>query len=238
MLHLFRRNTDAGARARVARIHEQALPRLRVLKLHPSRVGEIVLPRIVDRDRHDFVARGELRERVLPVCGPEVREDDDDGAVSQQLRRIAQRAAEVRAPAAGRERDEVADDAQGVAAALGRSHHVFRRVGEEQRTDAVVVSRGGERQHGGDLHRQPCFGVRAAEVQRTGLVHDEQEGELALFHERLDEGMAHARRDIPVDRPEVIAVLIGADFRELDALAAEDGAVFAGEQGADEVPSP
>ena len=183
------------------------------------------------------MARRELTERVLPLGGPEVREDDHDGPVSQQLRRIAQRPAEVRAPAAGSERHEVADDAERVAAALRGPHHVFRNVGEEQRSDAVVVSGGGERQHGGDLHGQPRLGVGAAKVQRTGLVHDEEERELALFHKRLDEGMTHSRRDIPVDCPEVVALLVGADLGELDPLAAEDRAVFAREQGADEVTS-
>src|SRR2546425_9547522 len=172
--------------------------------------------------------------RSLPLGGPEVREDDHDGPVSQQLRRIAQRPTEVRAPAAGSERHEVADDSERVAAALRGSHHVFRNIGEEQRPDAVVVSRGGEGQHGGDLHGQPRLGVGAAEVQRTGLVHDEEERELALFHKRLDEGMTHARRDIPVDCPEVIALLVGADFCELDALPPEDRPVLACEQRIDQ----
>ena len=238
LLHPLRRDANAGARRGVARVDEQALRRLGILQLHPPGVRKIVLAWIVDRNRHDFVARCELTERVLPLYGPEVREDDHDGAVSQQLRRIAQRPAEVRAPAAGSERHEVADDSERVGAALRGSHHIFRSVGEEQRPDAVVVSRGGERQHGGDLHRQPRFGVGAAKVQRTGLIHDEEERELALFHERFDEGMTHSRRDIPVDCPEVIALLVGADFRELDPLAAEDRPVFAREQGADEVTSP
>ena len=180
------------------------------------------------------MARGELVERVLPICGPEIREDDDDGAVPQQLRGIGQRSAEVGAAAAGRERHEVADDAERVGAALRGSHHVLRSVGEEQRTDAVVVSRGGECQHGGDFHRQTGFGIGATEMQRSGLIYDEEQCELTLFHERLDEGMAHPRRDVPVDGPEVIALLIGADLGELDALPAENRPVLAGEQRIDQ----
>ena len=71
-------------------------------------------------------------------------------------------------------------------------------------------------------------------MQRTRLVHDEEECELALFHERLDEGMAHPRGDVPIDCPEVVALLVGADLGELDTLAPKDGAVLAREQCIDQ----
>src|SRR6266511_2234057 len=73
---------------------------------------------------------------------------------------------------------------------------------------------------------------------RPRLVHDEEERQLAFFHERFDERMAHPRRDVPVDGPEVVALLVGTHLRELDPLAAEDGAVLAGEEGIDEVTRP
>ena len=75
-------------------------------------------------------------------------------------------------------------------------------------------------------------------MQRAGLIDDEEQRQLALFHERLHEGMAHARRHIPVDGAEIVAMLVFADLRELDALAAEDGTVLAGEEGVDQVPRP
>src|SRR6185436_273769 len=50
--------------------------------------------------------------------------------------------------------------------------------------------------------------------------------------------MAHAGRDVPVDRAEVVTLLIRAHFREFDALAAEHGAVFAREQRIDEAGRP
>src|SRR5438309_9865552 len=42
--------------------------------------------------------------------------------------------------------------------------------------------------------------------------------------------MPHPRRHVPVDRAEVVALLVFADFGELDALPAEHRAVFAAEQ--------
>ena len=158
-------------------------------------------------------------------------------AVSQQLAGIGQGAREVGAAAPRSERHKVTNDAQRVSPPLGGPHDILGHVGEEQRADAVIVPRGRECQHGGDLDGKARLGVGAAEVQRTRLVHDEEERELALFHKRLDEGMTHSRRDIPVDCPEVVALLVGADLGELDPLAAEDRAVFAREQGADEVTS-
>src|SRR5574341_895626 len=43
--------------------------------------------------------------------------------------------------------------------------------------------------------------------------------------------MAHPGGDVPVDGPEVVALLIGADFGELESLAPKHRAVLAAEQG-------
>src|SRR5207247_9425596 len=86
LLHPFGGDANPRPRRRVARVHEQALPRLRVFELDPPRVREIVLPRIVDGDRHHFVARGKLREWDLTVGDPELREEDDDCPVPESLR--------------------------------------------------------------------------------------------------------------------------------------------------------
>src|SRR5262249_125293 len=114
----------------------------------------------------------------------------------------------------------------------------FGLVCEEQRPHAVVVARGGEGEHGGHLDREPRLRIGAPEMQRSRLVHDEEQGQLALLHVRLDERVSHARRDVPTDRAEAVALLVGPDFGELDPLAAEDRPVFAGEEGVDEVARP
>src|SRR5207249_8806395 len=48
--------------------------------------------------------------------------------------------------------------------------------------------------------------------------------------------MTHARRHIPINGAEVVPLLVGAHLGELDALTAEDRAVFAGEERVDEGP--
>ena len=82
---------DAHARSGrpVARVEQHPLAGLRVLHVDPPCVRELAFPRIVDRDRDDVVAGGELRERVLPAFRPEIGEGHHDGAVAQQLRGVA-----------------------------------------------------------------------------------------------------------------------------------------------------
>ena len=132
------------------------------------------------------------------------------------------------------EGDQVADDPERVAAALPRRDHPLHLVGEEERADPVVLVRRRERQHRGDLDREPRLGHRLAEPGRPRLVHHEHQGELPLLGEGLDVGAAEAGRDVPVDGAEVVAVLVGPHLGELHPLPSEDRAVLAGEQRADE----
>ena len=115
-------------------------------------------------------------------------------------------------------------------AAFGRRHHVLGRIGEQQRSHPVVVPRGGQGQHGRDLDRESRLAVRPAEMERSRLIHDEEQRQLALLHEGFDERMAHPRGHVPVDGAEVVALLVRADLGELDSLAAEDRPVLAREQ--------
>src|SRR5260370_999275 len=108
------------------------------------------------------------------------------------------------------------------------------RTGADQDAPAVAVARRGERQDGGGLDGERRLGGRAPEVARARLVDDEEQGDLALFMEGLHEGVSHARRHVPIDGAEIVALLVGADLGELDPLAAKHGAVFAREQRVDE----
>src|SRR5256885_8160473 len=100
----------------------------------------------------------------------------------------------------------------------------------------IVVDRRGERQHRRHLDGEARFSIGPPKLARAGLIHHEEQGDLALLVEGLHEGMPHPRRHVPVDRAEVVPLLVLAHFGELDALAAEDRAVFAGEQRVDEIP--
>src|SRR5207249_10755561 len=57
---------------------------------------------------------------------------------------------------------------------------------------------------------------------------------LTLLVVRLHERVAHPCRDVPVDRAEVVSLLVFAHLRKLDALPPEHRPVFAREEGADQ----
>ena len=58
-------------------------------------------------------------------------------------------------------------------------------------------------------------------------VDDQQHGHLALLAEQLHVRLVHARRDVPVDEPDVVAGDVRAHLLERDAAALEDGVVLA-----------
>src|SRR5437867_6898236 len=98
------------------------------------------------------------------------------------------------------------------------------------------MARGREREHRGHFDREAGLRIAAPELARARLIHHEQQGDLALFVERLHERMPHPGRDVPVDRAEVIPLLVGPHLCELEAMAAEHGAIVPGEEGVDESP--
>src|SRR6185503_585688 len=61
---------------------------------------------------------------------------------------------------------------------------------------------------------------------RSGEIDQEHHGQLALLHVLLDVGVAHARGDVPVDVPDVVAELVLPHLRELHAASLEDGVVL------------
>ena len=63
---------------------------------------------------------------------------------------------------------------------------------------------------------------------------DEVDGAIALFDELLDVRRVHPRRDVPVDRADVVAGVVRADIREHQAATLEHRVVLAGELIIDE----
>jgi hypothetical protein len=108
---------------------------------------------------------------------------------------------------------------------------VLDPVGEEQRPHAVVVPNGGHREHCGELGGELALETApGAEAFRPGQVDGEHHGELALLDVPLDKRAPHARGDVPVDDPHLVARLVLADLGELHPLPLEDGPVLAREQ--------
>src|SRR5205085_10003878 len=78
--------------------------------------------------------------------------------------------------------------------------------------------------------------VEGAEVRAAAAIDEQHDGQLALLDEALDEGVAHAGGDVPVDGADVVAGLVLAHLLEGDAGALEDAVVLAAEQVLDGTP--
>ncbi len=103
-------------------------------------------------------------------------------------------------------------------------------VGVEQQADLVAVADGGKRQDAGEFGGQVALAQGGgAEIAGGADVHQQKDGELALFGEFLDEGPAGARRDIPVDGAHFVAGAVFAHFVEVHAAALEHRMIFAGQ---------
>jgi len=78
----------------------------------------------------------------------------------------------------------------------------------------------------------------APEPERSREIERHDHGELALLVEALHEGMPHARRDVPVDRADVVAGNVLADLGELEPLAAKRRSVGSREDFLHRPPAP
>src|SRR5205085_7157140 len=72
--------------------------------------------------------------------------------------------------------------------------------------------------------------VARAELVAAAAIDRQDDGQFALLDEALDERVAHAGGDVPVDGADVVAGLVLADLLERDAGALEDAVVLAAEQ--------
>src|SRR5207253_9303287 len=112
-------------------------------------------------------------------------------------------------------------------------------VGEGDEADAVVVADGAEGEDGGQLGGDLALLLEeGAELVAAAAVDEEHDGQLALLDEALDEGVAHAGGDVPVDGADVVAGLIGADLLEGHARALENAVILTAEQVLDGMTRP
>ncbi len=97
-----------------------------------------------------------------------------------------------------------------------------RLVGEHHQTHLVAVLQGAETQHGGGFRGDLAFAQRhAAIIRRTGNIDRQDHREFPLLMEFADERLVHARRDVPIDEPHFVAVLVFAEVIEIQTLPAE-----------------
>jgi hypothetical protein len=117
-----------------------------------------------------------------------------------------------------------------VAAALLGRHEPLDPVGHDVQADPVVVLDRRERDHRGELGRELALDLAARpEEPRRAHVDHQVDRAVALLDELLDVGRVHPRRDVPVDRPDVVAGVVRPDVGEHQAAALEHRVVLAGE---------
>src|SRR5262249_40084192 len=157
----------------------------------------------------------------------EVAHQEQDGPAVQHAVGVVEGGADAGAAPLRLEEQHVADQPQDVPRALARRHEPLDAGGEGEQADPGRVANGAGGQHGSRL---ALLLQERAELAAAAAVEQQQHGQLALLDEALDERVAHAGGDVPVDGADVVAGLVLADLLEGDAGALEDAAVLAAEQ--------
>ncbi|OPZ71361.1 MAG: hypothetical protein BWY82_01746 [Verrucomicrobia bacterium ADurb.Bin474] len=102
-------------------------------------------------------------------------------------------------------------------------------VREEHQSDFVVVECRGERECACELGGVFALGYStAAECPGGAQVKDQQNRKLTFFTKLLDEGLIRSGRDVPVDRPHIIAVAVFPNFFKVDPASFECAAIGSG----------
>ena len=228
---------EGGAHRRMRGVDLDDLTRFGILQPCGTDIGEHPLRGIFERHGDDVMALRQPRQRLLEIVGEKVGREEDHRAMGEQAHEAVDRDGHRRAAADRRGGHEIANEAQRVLASLACRECVLHAIGEHQQADAIVVARGRQRQHASHLDREFMLEVRAGtETRRPRHVDHEHDRELALLDVALDERTAHAGRHIPVDRADLIAGLIFADFGELHPLPLEERAILTGEARIDQPP--
>ena len=229
-------------RLRVFQHHEPHAPKLRLALIGDAHRDDVVFAiRAAQRIQIALVQKVRYEEQHRPPrqdAPTELQRMGDVGrtAVSApralaQLREASrQRSGQAESPLARSDRrrlpaprEDLAHNPQGVLVALARRNELVHLAVKQQQADLVVVVDGRKRQQRREFHRRLAlrtFG--GTEIEGRAHVHDQENGELTLFDVALHVRRAHARSDVPVDGPDIVARNVWPDFVELDAAALED----------------
>ncbi len=231
---LLRRRRETLAKAAIVRVDEQLFAGFRVLHDQQAQVRHLHLERVVEAHGDDFVALREVREHPAPARGAdEIRYDEHDRAPAHHVESGPQQFGEVRRRRQRQPRpvQHPVHDVQHVPPTAARRDDGIHVGAVEHRADAIAMPRQHPRQHrhevGGD---RLLLDIRRTEVDRRTQVEQEPGGDLALLVEFAHIGGLQPRRDVPVDVPDVIVILIFAQIGEIEPEAAEECPVVAVQQ--------
>ncbi len=138
--------------------------------------------------------------------------------------------------------EQVVDEPQDLDPPAPRRDRALDPAAVEDRPDAIAVAGQQPRERGHEVDQHAplqALRLRRAEVDRGAQVEQEPGRDLAILDVLADVGRVHPRGDVPVDVPDVVAVLVLAQVREVHAVAVEQAPVVALEQAiepADDLP--
>ena len=209
----------------VGRIHPHCAPGFGVLEGNQPHVRNRQFERVVQVHGNRIVAARRHVERLAVRFGVglKVRDEEDDAALLVNAVQCIECVGNLGAAPLGLEGQQLAHNAQYVAAATPGRNVQLDLVGEDNQPHAVVVACGGKGEHGSQFGSQFALQARRrAKIARGRRVHHEHDRQLARLDVALDIGLVHARGHIPVNRAHVVAGLVGAHLVELHARALED----------------
>ena len=217
------------------RVYPHLAPRLRILHLHDSHIGQLGITAVIDTYAHDVVLAGGYLQCILEPLSVllrlhEIRKHESRTALLKNVGQITERLRERRPSVLRNELYQLADYHQDMRTTLLRGNELLDAVAEKDASHLVVVLRSGKSEHGGDFGDDVLLQfVRRTEHTRTADIDQQHHGQLALLLITLDVRTAAAGGDIPVDVAHVVPHTVLAHFAESHAAPLEGAVVMAGE---------
>src|SRR5207245_6990483 len=127
-------------------------------------------------------------------------EQEGNAASADDSIQVVQPMLDTRAFADGLKVEDVANEAESMAKPFARWHEPLHRVGKGDQADFVVVADGTESQDSSQLGRHIALLLPHGPERLASTGIDQQHDcQFPFLDKALDERMAHAGRDIPVD---------------------------------------
>jgi hypothetical protein len=168
-----------------------------------------------------------MPKRLFKPDVREVAKQEYDSPAVQNAAENAERLADARGFGLRLEEQHFSDQAQHMAYPFARWNKTLDTVREVHEANAIVIADGAKSHHCGQLGGNlPLLLAAAAEGLTRASIDGHDDSQLALLHEALHEGVAHARGDVPVNGANVVPRLVFANLLECDAGAFENTAVF------------
>ncbi len=220
-------SAEMPAERAVAGVDLDLLAGLGVLERDDPDIRQHFLALVLHMERDEIVPPAGDRELAREVARLEVGDEKHDRATRLHFVQVSQRQRRIGPAALRFEEENFADQTERVRAAFLRRDVELHLVGEEEQPDLVVIPDGAEGEQAGHFRREFALRLRdAAKTAGGAHVDHEHDCELALFGELFHKGHAEARGHIPIDRANLVARLILADFVEIHPAPLEDAVII------------